>query len=123
MRLIAAAVAVVVLLGGCVDPPRSPPPTVVGGDVRRGATAIERHGCASCHFIPGIRRAEVSWVAPPLTKYAQRRFVAGVLLNNQENLMLWIMDPKAVDPETGMPDLDVTEVEARDIAAYLYSLR
>jgi cytochrome c len=32
------------------------------------------------------------------------------------------MDPKEVEPGTAMPDLGIGEAEARDIAAYLFTL-
>jgi cytochrome c1 len=31
--------------------------------------------------------------------------------------------PQAIEPGTAMPNLDVREQDARDIAAYLYTLR
>ncbi len=45
-----------------------------------------------------------------------------VLANSPGNLVRWIMDPPAVDSATAMPAPDVSEAEARDIAAYLYAL-
>ncbi len=123
MRLIAAAVAVATLVLACSESPSPPPRTVTGGDPDRGLTAIEEHGCVSCHVIPGASGGESAWVGPPLTKYARRSYVAGVLVNNEENLMRWIMAPKSVNRQTAMPDLDVSRSEARDIAAYLYTLR
>ena len=44
-----------------------------------------------------------------------------VLPNSADNLVKWIMDPRAVSPRTAMPDLGVSEAEARHMAAYLYS--
>lgn len=126
MRLIAAvAVALVtsVTAVACSEAPSAPPATVTGGDRSRGLVAIQELGCTSCHVVPGVRRAEQSWIAPPLTKFARRGFIAGILENNEENLVRWIVDPQGVDPETAMPDLDVSPLAARDIAAYLYSLR
>jgi cytochrome c1 len=38
-------------------------------------------------------------------------------------LILWLQNPQAVEPGTVMPNLGLTEIEARDIAAYLYTLR
>jgi cytochrome c len=35
--------------------------------------------------------------------------------------MRWIMHPRAYSPNTAMPELGVTQPEARDMAAYLYS--
>lgn len=126
MRVIATTLLLSVVIGlvaGCSSAPTAPPATVTGGDSERGLAAIERYGCAACHSIPGVQRAESSFVGPPLTKYARRSYIAGVLENNETNLALWIMDPKGVNPATAMPDLDVSEIEARDITAYLYSLR
>jgi cytochrome c1 len=35
--------------------------------------------------------------------------------------MQWIEHPRAINPQTAMPELGVTPAQARDIAAYLYS--
>ena len=95
---------------------------IVGGDPDRGRNDIRRFGCGSCHTIPGVTGAN-SLVGPPLTGIAQRVYIAGVLPNNGDNMIRWLMDPQKVDSLTAMPKLDVGEAEARDIAAYLYTLR
>lgn len=87
-----------------------------------GVQFIEQLGCGSCHVIPGIRQA-VGTVGPPLTDFGRRGFIAGQLPNNASNLIRWIMDPQEVEPGTAMPDLNVSETQARDIAAYLLGLR
>jgi cytochrome c1 len=106
---------------GCArtDPP--PPPEVRGGQPDRGATLIARYGCGSCHTIPGIDRAN-GLVGPPLTHFGSRSYIAGKLVNNADNLQHWIADPQAVEPGTAMPDLGVSAIDARDIAAYLHTL-
>jgi cytochrome c1 len=38
-------------------------------------------------------------------------------------LIRWIETPQAIEPGTAMPNLGVTEQRARDMAAYLYTLR
>jgi cytochrome c1 len=38
-------------------------------------------------------------------------------------MVRWIVNPRAIDSLTAMPNLGVTEGEARDIAAYLYTRR
>lgn len=91
-----------------------------GGDPESGARVIRRVGCGACHEIPGIRGAH-GVVAPPLTHFARRSFVAGELPNTPENLALWIRSPHSVEPKTAMPELGLDAREARDIAAYLYS--
>jgi cytochrome c1 len=48
-------------------------------------------------------------------------YVAGVLQNNPENMVLWIRNPQAVDEKTAMPNLSVSPQDATDIAAYLYT--
>ena len=50
-------------------------------------------------------------------------YVAGVLPNTPDNIMRWIRNPKAVDEKTLMPALDVSDQDAVDIAAYLYSTK
>lgn len=95
---------------------------LTGGDPARGRSLIRSYGCSSCHTIPGVPGADRK-VGPPLAGIAERMFVAGVLPNSPANLIRWIEDPKEVDPETAMPDVGVTTRDARDIAAYLYTLR
>jgi cytochrome c len=62
-------------------------------------------------------------VGPPLNDWADRHFIAGHLANNPDNLILWLRFPQEVDPGNAMPDLGVSEQDARDISAYLYTLR
>lgn len=95
---------------------------MVGGDAERGEKAIRNYGCGSCHSIPGIREAQAV-VGPPLAGIAARSYVAGVLSNTPEHMMQWLQNPQAVDNRTAMPNLGVTERDARDIATYLYTLK
>jgi cytochrome c1 len=94
---------------------------VAGGDPRRGATAIQSYGCGACHSIPGIAGAD-TFVGPPLNNWAERQYIAGKLPNQPQFLIEWVRNPQAIEPGSAMPDMGVTEQEARDISAYLYSL-
>lgn len=87
----------------------------------RGEELIERYGCGSCHVIPGVDWARGK-TGPPLTRWSERHFIAGTLLNTPANLVGWIVDPQAVEPGTAMPDLGVAPEEALHIAAYLFTL-
>ena len=119
----ASRIAVLVLsmlVSACEE--RRPITPVTGGDDRRGREFIDRYGCGSCHTIPGIARAR-GHVGPPLEGIAQRSYLGGVLPNTPDNMILWIRYPQKVDPRTAMPDLGVSDPEARDMAAYLYTLR
>ena len=51
------------------------------------------------------------------------RLSRGRLLNTPENWKRWVQHPEQVDDKTAMPNAGVTETEARDIAAYLYTRR
>ena len=93
---------------------------VAGGEPDRGRVAVQRYGCGACHIIPGVRGA-TGKVGPDLTNFRMRMYIAGVLPNVPEPLIAWIQDPQAIDPDTAMPTLDVTEADARDIAALLLS--
>jgi cytochrome c2 len=100
---------------------RTVPPPSTGGDPARGAEVISRAGCGACHVIPGIRSAR-GVVGPGLDGFATRTFVAGELPNTPENLVQWILNPRAVEPYTAMPVLGLSAGQARDAAAYLYTL-
>ena len=95
---------------------------LTGGDPDRGIAAITRYGCGSCHTMPGVRGADAT-VGPPLTRIARRSYLAGRLANSPENLMKWVQHPQKVEPGTAMPEMHVTDQDAHDIAAYLYTLR
>lgn len=93
----------------------------VGGSAKasRAPAEIGRYGCTSCHTINGLRSS--ADVGPKLANFSQRRYIAGRLANTPANLITWIRQPQQVDPGNVMPSLGVTEHDARDIAAYLYT--
>ncbi len=95
---------------------------LTGGNVHVGQHLIYSYGCGSCHVIPGIAEAD-GLVGPTLQGFASRVYIAGSLTNEPENLFLWITKPQHVIPGNAMPDLGITERQAHDIAAYLYTLR
>lgn len=97
-------------------------PVVTGGDSDRGAQVITERRCGDCHEIPGVLGAR-GVVAAPLQRFALRTYIAGIVPNTPENLVRWIRVPTEVEPRTAMPNLGLDEREARDAAAYLYTLR
>jgi cytochrome c1 len=119
-----ALVALVAALAACTNEGLSAAQArqLTGGDPAAGRDAIEAYGCGSCHTIAGVDGAN-SLVGPPLTGIGQRAFIAGVLPNTPSNMVRWIQNPQAVDSLTAMPNMQVTGAQARDIAAYLYTLR
>jgi mono/diheme cytochrome c family protein len=109
---------------GCDLAPR-PPNTkhVDDGDADRGLALVASgsYGCAACHAIPGIRFPKGN-VGPPLDGMAGRGLIAGHLPNKPSVMVAFLQDPPALAPQTGMPNVGLTVEQARDIAAYLYTL-
>ena len=89
-----------------------------GSDASRAPTLFHSYGCVACHTIPDVSGA-YGKVGPNLSHLFDHALIAGVLPNTPNNLVRWIRVPQTVDPNTGMPNLGVSEQDARDIAAYL----
>jgi mono/diheme cytochrome c family protein len=92
------------------------------GDIDRGRIALYQHACSACHTIPGITGSSPQ-VGPPLAGMASRLLIAGKLANTPQNMAAWLRAPKKFDPQTTMPDLNVSEADAQHMAAYLATLR
>lgn len=97
-------------------------PGPLGGDPKRGAAEIRNPGCGSCHRIPGIAGAD-GLVGPPLDVISRRIYLAGVLRNTPENMIAWLQNPQRFVPGNAMPNMNLSEAQSRDIAAYLYTLK
>jgi cytochrome c2 len=92
------------------------------GNPAHGAALIRDYGCGSCHQIPGVANAD-GLVGPPLSNIGVRVYLAGMLRNTPDNMVFWLRHPQLVVPGNVMPDMGMTASDARDIAAYLYTLR
>lgn len=97
-------------------------PRVGIGDPAKGRELIQRYSCGGCHIVPGVDGAE-GLVGPPLVHWAGRRYIAGEMENTPEHLVTWLTVPQAVEPGTAMPNMGVTDEQARAMAAYLYTIR
>lgn len=115
----ACGVALLLALAGCER--ETPRVRVEGGDAAAGAALIQSYGCGACHTISGIPFARGE-VGPPLRDFSAQVYIAGVLPNMPERLIAWLVDPQAIDPRTAMPNLGLDAAQARDIAAYLYTV-
>jgi cytochrome c2 len=118
LALLAAALA----LGAGAAQARPRPPGAAGGDAARGRALIAKEGCGSCHEIPGVASAH-GLVGPPLDHMARRTTIAGMLPNTPQNMVRWIEAPQSVVPGNAMPNMEINDHDARDVAAYLYTLR
>ncbi|MFQ6112470.1 MAG: c-type cytochrome [bacterium] len=96
------------------------PKAPTGGSVRRGRKLVESVGCKGCHVVTAkdreVRKTDVPYdVAPELTKIGSKV--------EPDWLYAWIRNPKQYNPNTTMPNLRLTDSQARDIVAYLMSLK
>jgi len=110
-----------VLLANCTA---SRPPggaSAAGGDPQRGRMLVSQVGCGACHEIPGLRSAR-GLVGPPLLHMGRRTTIAGVLPNTPESMARWVQHPQAFVARNAMPEMGLSEAQARDVTAYLESL-
>jgi cytochrome c1 len=108
------------LLGGCGDDGLRRP--FVGGDAAIGKKLVTQYQCGACHAIPDVPGAGGS-AGPALEQFGRLSYIAGRIPNVPPRLVAWLLDPSALKPGTTMPDMGLTEQEARHIAAFLYTLR
>ncbi|MBJ2154343.1 c-type cytochrome [Variovorax sp. IB41] len=109
---------------GWTGPACGPGPRAAGevqDSVRRGQRALAQYACNACHTIPGTTGSFPN-VGPPLAGMARRAMIGGRLANTPDNMVRWLRHTREVDPLTAMPEMGVTEQDARDIAAYLQTL-
>ena len=57
-----------------------------------------------------------------LAGFGARPFIAGRLPNQPGVLTRWLIDAPSLDPGTAMPPMPLNQAQARDVAAYLYTL-
>ena len=82
-----------------------------GAQIAQGKQLYTDKGCYGCHTIG----ASGTPIAPDLRRTAERyREVA---------LARWLLDPAAQVPTRHMPNLGLSEAEAKALAAYIASLR
>ena len=91
-----------------------------GGDATRGKQVVETVGCLACHAVgENTKIREVRGtsydIAPELTRVGSKV--------NADWLYNWVKNPRNYNPTTKMPSLRLTDQEARDVTAYLMTLR
>ena len=111
------SVALIMLFVACAQ---DPPPGHFGSP-QRGRALLAHYGCAACHAID--HASSNGMVGPPLTNMGSRSYIAGRFPNEPIDMQRWLQSPQTMKPGTTMPDLGVTDRDARDLAAYLATLR
>jgi len=64
----------------------------------------------------------MGYVGPTLEAYGRSVYLAGKFPNTPDLLARWVRDAPSLAPHTAMPAIAMSEQDAHDIAAYLYSL-
>jgi cytochrome c2 len=122
MRRLVLILVVAAAAGACGEASAPhPAQQVVEGDPATGRILARSEGCMACHAVEGMPGA-IGIVGPPLHGFRQRAFIAGRVPNRPDQLIAFLVNPPAVDPETAMPDMGLSPADARNIAAWLYSL-
>ena len=121
MRRVCISLLSAILLAAACGEAAVQPRSIAGADSGRGRAVIKKVGCAACHEIPGVRWPR-GRVGPSLAGFAEQALIAGRFPNQPELLGLWVRNAPALSPQTGMTPMPITEQEARDVAAYLYTL-
>ena len=91
------------------------------GDAAAGKEIFTRNACVGCHTIRGV---SAGILAPDLTHFGSRTtLAAGMFPNTLDNVTAWLRDPPAIKPGSKMPNLGLSEADARALAVYLLSLK
>jgi len=95
--------------------------TAPSGDAAKGKEIFDSVGCRGCHVYEkdsAARRSESSDqrdYAPNLWNVADKA--------KPEWVYSWVKNPKAMWPETKMPDLRLSDAEAANVTAFLMTLK
>jgi len=92
----------------------------LGGNSEHGKLVVDAVGCKACHVVENDERVRqlrgTSYdIAPELTRVGSKV--------NPDWLFDWVRNPKHFSPDTRMPNLRLTDGEAKDIVAYLMTLK
>ncbi|MGH7510864.1 MAG: cytochrome c oxidase subunit II [Gemmatimonadales bacterium] len=103
--------------------PKRAPAAGQSADYATGEKLFLSKGCVACHSLQAAD-APKGMVGPNLANIGARSYLAaGTLKNTDENLARWIREPQAIKKGVLMPNLGLTEDEARALVAFLRAQR
>jgi len=86
-----------------------------------GKAIFAKSACVGCHTIDGV---SAGVLGPNLTHFGSRTtLAAGMWPSTPDNVAAWVRDPQRLKPGAKMPELGLTEEQARAVAAYLIGLK
>ncbi|MCG8467385.1 MAG: cytochrome c oxidase subunit II [Gemmatimonadetes bacterium] len=92
-------------------------------EARAGRGVFMANACIGCHVVRGSPVVGGNF-GPDLTHFGGRLTVgAGILDNTRENLIRWLDATQHVKPGSLMPEVDLTDEQIAQLAAYLLALR
>jgi len=100
--------------------------TLRGADAARGRELLDMKGCGLCHRMSGVAPLQGALLPTGVTvsdmpravrlapdlRYTRDRWRAPLLVR-------WLLHPSQIKPDTPMPEMGLSENDARSIAAYL----
>jgi cytochrome c oxidase subunit 2 len=96
-------------------------PAEPDGEAAEGKAVYTRTACVGCHTIRGV---SAGVLGPDLTHFGSRAlFGAGLWPTTPEHVVAWLKDPPALKPGSKMPNLNLSDAEAKALAAYLLGLK
>jgi len=98
---------------------------VSGGDVEKGRVVLESKACGTCHTFSGVAELALK----PIMAAADDKGKSAIELApdlrfvrermSEAALVRWILAPESIKSGTLMPNLKLSEAEAKDAAAYI----
>ncbi|WP_439536906.1 c-type cytochrome [Methyloversatilis sp.] len=108
-------------LTACDGPPDRTP-ALGDANAAEGRQLVTAKGCVACHTFP-----DVTWprggLGPSLEDFGRQGLIAGRLPNQPGVLMQFVRNAPGLVPGTAMPAILMTDQEARDVTAYLLTLK
>jgi len=98
-------------------------PAAGTANAEHGRALITQYGCTMCHIVPGAGGPR-GVLGPSLEGLASRPSISmGTVQNTPDNLARFIENPQTLNPQSSMPPAGVTPEDARDITAFLLTLK
>ncbi|MBT9464103.1 MAG: c-type cytochrome [Hydrogenophaga sp.] len=104
------------------DGPPDRTPTLRDADAAKGRLLVTDKGCVACHTFPDVKWPR-GGLGPSMEDFARQGLIAGRLPNQPGVLMQFVRNAPGLVPGTAMPAISMTDQEARDVTAYLLTLK
>lgn len=93
------------------------------GDPVKGKLLAAQYGCNTCHIVPGVEGPQGS-LGPSLEGVGSKPTISeGTVPNQIDKVAAYLVSPATANPNSSMPAIGVTPADARDIAAYMATLK